>query len=168
MNAQDALFAPDESDPTPRVVVATDGSCLGNPGPGGWAWYVDEHHWRAGASRSTTNNQMELQAILEALRSLPREAILQIESDSKYAIDAMTSWIHNWRRRGWKTAAGTPVANKDLIVAIDRELAGRTVKFVWVRGHAGHSLNEAADTRARAAATAAQQMLPVDEGMGWP
>lgn len=167
VNGQDALFAAEEGTPASRIVVATDGSCLGNPGPGGWAWYVDSHRWQAGASVSTTNNQMELQAVLEALRSLPRDATLHIESDSKYAIDALTSWIHNWRRRGWKTSAGKPVANRDLIVSIDRELTGRNVTFKWVRGHAGHERNEAADLRARAAATAVQQRLSVDEGMGW-
>lgn len=151
-----------------RTIVATDGSCLRNPGPGGWCWYRDDDAWAAGGESHTTNNRMELTALLEALRAFPADRPLHVMADSKYVIDAVTTWIHNWRRRGWRTGRGEPVKNRELIEAIDAELAGREVTFEWVRGHTGHPLNEAADARCLAAATAVDSGTPVVTGPGGP
>ena len=140
------------SSPSRPVQVATDGSALGNPGPGGWGWCVDSRRQASGGERHTTNNIMELVAIREALVANPGP--LEILTDSQYAINCLTKWLPGWRRRGWKTSSGTPVKNKDLIVEIAGLLAGRAVTFTWVRGHNGHPLNEAADLLARTAAEA--------------
>lgn len=161
--------------PTPRparIVVATDGSSLGNPGPGGWGWYADDNNWKAGAVDGATNNQMELRAILEALRSLPNDVDLEILADSAYSINAVTVWLDGWRRRGWKNSKGDPVANRELIEAIDHEITirrrrGVNVTFTHVKGHAGHHLNEAVDTRAREAAESLRDGWTVNEGPGW-
>ena len=141
--------------PTP-LVVATDGSALGNPGPGGWAWYVDPFTWASGGLAHTTNNVMELAAVSDLLAATDPAQPLTILADSRYVIDALTTWVHGWKRKGWKTAAGAPVANRELIESIHLAMAGRVIEFVWVRGHDGHPMNEAADLRARAAATEAQ------------
>ncbi|KHL03849.1 ribonuclease HI family protein [Sinomonas humi] len=146
------------------ITAAADGSALGNPGPAGWAWYVDEDRWHAGGWAHGTNNQGELMAVLDLFRStahLPHEP-LHILCDSQYVINCVTKWMPNWKRRGWKKADGKPVLNVDLLRQIDDELVGRSYTFEWVKGHAGHSLNEAADERARACATAFQAgALPV-------
>jgi ribonuclease HI len=149
------------------IVVATDGSCLTNPGPGGWCWYSDDGCWAAGGEPVTTNNRMELMAVLEALRTLPAGRPLLIKADSSYTIDACTKWIHGWKRRAWKTAQGSPVKNREIIETIDAELVGRDVTFEWVKGHAGHELNEAADERCRAAAEATKTGSNVATGPGW-
>ena len=137
-----------------RLVVATDGSCLGNPGPGGWAWAVDERRWAAGAHPRTTNNLMELRAVYEALNAADPAQPLLIQADSQYVINIFTKWIDVWRRRGWVNAERKPVANREAIEQIAALLAGRDVQWEHVRGHAGHPLNEFVDLRARAAATA--------------
>ncbi|WP_138444591.1 ribonuclease HI family protein [Sinomonas susongensis] len=140
------------------ITAAADGSALGNPGPAGWAWYIDENRWHAGGWPHGTNNQGELMAVLDLFRStahVPHEP-LRILCDSQYVINCVTKWMPNWKRRGWKKADGKPVLNVDLLRQIDEELAGRTYTFEWVKGHAGHALNEAADERARACATAFQ------------
>jgi ribonuclease HI len=154
------------------IVVATDGSCLTNPGPGGWCWYHDDDRWTAGGEPHTTNNRMELIAVLEALGTLPASRPLLIRADSSYTIDACTKWIHGWKRRGWKTAQGAPVKNREIIEAIDDALANRSgsggaVSFEWVKGHAGHAMNEAADARCRAAAEAFKRGEPHAGGPGW-
>lgn len=153
-------------DATQPIIVATDGSSLGNPGPGGWGWYVDEDTWAADAMADTTNNAMELSAIAAALDHFATDAHLLILSDSRYAINAVTSWVHGWKRRGWRTSKGRPVANRDLIAYIDAELArrGGRVEFRHVRGHRGHRLNEAADAAANGAATALSEGRPVNHG----
>ena len=149
------------------VVVATDGSCLGNPGPGGWAWYVADDCWAAGGQAATTNNQMEILAVAEALRAIPAHMAVIVEADSQYVISGLTDWIHGWRARGWRTAAGKPVANRQLWEEVAKLMEGRDVTFRHVRGHRGHELNEAADSRARAAATAIQEGNPINHGPGW-
>ena len=140
------------------IVAWTDGSCLGNPGAGGWCWWVSERCWAAGGSDRSTNNAMELTAVLELLKASRPAAgrPLHIKADSKYVIDACTRWIHGWKRNGWKTKDKKPVANRELMEALDAELAGRTVTFEWVRGHNGEAGNELVDTRAREQAAAAQ------------
>lgn len=152
------------------ITAAADGSALGNPGPAGWAWYVNEDCWRAGGWPHGTNNQGELMAVLDLLRAtshLPQED-LHILCDSQYVINSITKWMPGWKRKGWRKADGKPVLNVDLLKELDRELAGRKYTFEWVKGHAGHDLNEAADERARAAATAYQQGVAARSGPGFP
>lgn len=150
------------------IIAAADGSALGNPGPAGWAWYVDDECWAAGGWAESTNNRGELTAVLELLRATARtEEDLLVQADSQYVINSVTKWMKGWKRRGWRKADGRPVLNDDLMKEIDRELAGRDVRFEWVRGHIGHPMNEAADDRARAAAIAFQHGSAVPDGPGW-
>lgn len=151
------------------ITAAADGSALGNPGPAGWAWYVNDDCWRAGGWPHGTNNQGELMAVLDLFRAtahMPGEDLL-ILCDSQYVINAVTKWMPGWKRKGWRKADGKPVLNVDLLKDIDQALVGRKYTFEWVRGHAGHELNEAADVRARAAATAYQQGVAVRQGPGF-
>lgn len=140
---------------TAPLIVACDGSSLGNPGPGGWAWAASDTVYGAGGADHTTNNAMELTAVAEALRTLPDDQPLVLICDSRYVIDSVTRWIHGWRRNGFRTKAGSPIANRELIEAIDTLLRNRPapVRFEWVRGHTGHPLNETADRLARNEAT---------------
>ena len=153
------------------LIAAADGSSLGNPGPAGWAWYVDDDCWAAGGWESSTNNRGELTAVLELLRATEAAGLageeLLIQCDSQYVINSLTRWRHGWKKRGWRKADGKPVLNADLVKDLDAALTGRTVRFEWVRGHVGHPMNEAADSRARGAATAHQQGCPVPSGPGW-
>ncbi|BEH02990.1 ribonuclease HI family protein [Brooklawnia propionicigenes] len=151
------------------IIAAADGSSLSNPGPSGWAWYIDDDHWHAGGWPKGTNNKGELYAVLDLLRStahLPDEP-LKILCDSQYVINAVTKWMPGWKRKGWKKADGQPVLNQDLLKALDEALVGRDVSFEWVKGHAGHAMNEAADERARAAATAYRDGTAVEHGPGF-
>jgi len=139
-----------------EVLVWTDGACRGNPGPGGWAAIVvrgEDQLELSGGSAQTTNNRMEYTAALEGLRSLPDGSRACVVTDSRYLHDGMTSWIHGWRRKGWKTAAGAPVKNREVWQALETEVARHlTVRWHWVRGHVGTALNERADALAVAAA----------------
>ncbi|WP_105566464.1 ribonuclease H family protein [Microbacterium halophytorum] len=150
------------------IIAAADGSALGNPGPMGWAWYIDDTSWAAGGAPHGTNNQGELTAVLELLRATKHtgEAMV-VHCDSKYVIDSVTKWMRGWKRKGWRKADGKPVLNREIMEALDAELAGRDVRFEWVKGHAGHPLNEAADVRANGAAQAFQRRSPVAEGPGF-
>lgn len=137
------------------IIVSTDGSCLRNPGGAvGWAWVNHQGPTASGGATSGTNQVAELTAVLEALRAHPGAEPMVIETDSQYAVNCATEWLPGWKRRGWKTASGSPVSNRELIVAIDRELSSRTgpVRFRWVRGHVGNHYNEMADRLAGAAA----------------
>lgn len=151
------------------ITAAADGSALGNPGPNGWAWYIDDENWAAGGSPHGTNNQGELRAVLELLQATVGAAgeKLVIECDSRYVIDSVTKWMPGWKRKGWRKSDGGPVLNRDLLEGIDEALRGRDVSFTWVKGHAGHPLNEAADQRANAAATAYQRKQDPDRGPGF-
>ncbi|MGT2463473.1 RNase H family protein [Sinomonas atrocyanea] len=151
------------------ITAAADGSALGNPGPAGWAWYIDEETWHAGGWPHGTNNQGELMAVLDLFRSTAAlgQEPLRILCDSQYVINCVTKWMPGWKRRGWKKADGKPVLNIDLLSQIDAELAGRNYTFEWVKGHAGHPLNEAADTKARAVALAYQSGRAPLEGPGF-
>ena len=133
-------------------MVATDGSALGNPGPGGWAWVTSDGKSGSGGVKRSTNNRMELTAVLELLRAFPHGAVL-IQSDSQYVINIFTKWLAGWRKRGMRTSQGRPVGNADLIEGIDTLLTGRDVKWEWVRAHVGHPLNEQADHLAWTAAS---------------
>ncbi len=150
------------------IIAAADGSSLSNPGPAGWAWYIDDDRWGAGGWARGTNNMGELMAVLDLLNQTaddPHE--LTILCDSQYVINSLTKWLPGWKKKGWRKADGQPVLNVDLLKDLDHALHGRHVTFEWVKGHAGHALNEAADARARAAATAYKEGRPVDRGPGY-
>jgi ribonuclease HI len=135
-----------------RVKIHTDGACSGNPGPGGWGAILEFRGVEKelyGGEPETTNNRMELTAAIEALGALKRTAAADLYTDSKYLRDGVTQWIHNWKRNGWKTAAKKPVKNADLWRRLDELLAGHKIEWHWVKGHAGHDLNERADELAR-------------------
>ncbi|NMR31467.1 RNase H family protein [Crystallibacter degradans] len=151
------------------ITAAADGSALGNPGPAGWAWYIDENSWAAGGWPHGTNNQGELMAVLDLFRAtehLPEEP-LHILCDSQYVINCITKWMPGWKRKGWRKADGKAVLNVDLLKQIDQVIKGRSYKFEWVKGHAGHDLNEAADVRARAVASAFQNGSVIPHGPGF-
>ena len=147
-----------------EVLVWTDGACRGNPGPGGWAaivvWPDGETEELSGGAPATTNNRMEYTAALEGLRSLPGGSRVCIVTDSTLMLDSMTKWLAGWKRKGWKTAAGKPVKNQDLVLALEAELARHDVRWHWVKGHetgaqhAHKALNDRADRLAVAAAAA--------------
>jgi ribonuclease HI len=150
------------------IRVAADGSALGNPGPAGWAWYVDDDCWAAGGWKHATNNQGELMAVLQFLRATAHlDDDLLILCDSQYVINCVSKWMPGWKKKGWRKADGKPVMNVELLKEIDEAIVGRTYRFEWVKGHANHPLNEAADARARAASEAFQRGLPVNGGPGW-
>lgn len=153
------------------IRAAADGSALGNPGPAGWAWYVDDDCWAAGGWKHATNNQAELVAVLQFFRATAHlDDDLLILCDSQYVINCITTWMPGWKKKGWRKADGKPVLNLDLLQQIDTELPGRKYRFEWVKGHANHPLNEAADTRARAVSEAYQRgvMIPVGPGFVRP
>ncbi len=150
------------------IIAAADGSSLGNPGPAGWCWYIDDDRWAAGGWARGTNNMGELMSVLDLLEQTADDPqSLTVLCDSQYVINALTKWMPGWKKKGWRKADGQPVLNVDLLKDLDRALHGRKVAFEWVKGHAGHPLNEAADARARAAATAYRDGTPVDRGPGY-
>lgn len=150
------------------IIAAADGSALGNPGPAGWAWYVDDEHWSAGGWPHGTNNMGELMAVIDLLEATAHlDEDLRILCDSQYVINSVTKWMPGWKRKGWRKADGAPVLNRELLERLDRGLQGRRYTFEWVKGHAGHDLNEAADERARAAATAYRDGAAIPIGPGW-
>ena len=135
-----------------QVIVHTDGACSGNPGPGGWGVILEWNGHKKelkGGEPHTTNNRMELMAAIAALESLNRACAVHIHTDSQYLRDGITKWIHGWKRNGWKTADKKPVKNVDLWQRLDAALKSHEVHWHWVRGHAGHDLNERADELAR-------------------
>lgn len=151
-----------------EITVAADGSALGNPGPAGWAWFVDENNWAAGGWERSTNNRGELMAVIDFLEATANLPALEIRflCDSQYVINSVTKWMAGWKRRGWQKADRKPVLNDDLMKRLDALLPGRNVRFEWVKGHAGHDLNERADDLARAAATAFQAGREPRKGPG--
>lgn len=152
------------------IIAAADGSALGNPGPAGWSWYIDDDTWAAGGWKKSTNNRGELMAVAELLAATAHRADeeLRILCDSQYVINSVTKWMPGWKKKGWKKRDGKPVLNVDILSVIDRLMQGRNVRFEWIKGHAGHEMNEAADERARAAATSFQAGEPANEGPGFP
>jgi len=131
-----------------RVIIHTDGACKGNPGPGGWGAILQaggKVKELSGGEPLTTNNRMELTAAIMALEALTRPCKVDLHTDSKYVMDGITGWIHGWKARGWKTADKKPVKNDDLWKRLDAARARHEVKWHWVKGHAGHELNERAD-----------------------
>lgn len=135
-----------------RVEIHTDGACSGNPGPGGWGAILIHGETRremSGGEAMTTNNRMELLAAIEGLGALKRGCAVDLHTDSQYLRNGITKWIHGWKRNGWKTADKKPVKNAELWQRLDAERLRHDVTFHWVKGHAGHDLNERADELAR-------------------
>ena len=135
-----------------QIELYTDGACSGNPGPGGWGailrWKGTEKELCGGAPE-TTNNRMEMTAVIEGLSALKRACQVAVYTDSQYVQKGITEWIHGWKRKGWKTADNKPVKNADLWQALDAQVAKHKISWHWVRGHAGHPENERADALAR-------------------
>ena len=143
------------------VVIYTDGACSGNPGPGGWGAVLDYHGHRkelSGGEALTTNNRMELMAAIAALEALKRPCRVEMHVDSQYVKNGIGSWIHGWKRNGWKTAGKKPVKNTELWQRLDAALGRHEISWHWVKGHAGHAHNERADELAR------QGMAPFKRG----
>jgi len=136
----------------PLIEAFTDGACSGNPGPGGWGVLL-RHAGREkelfGGERDTTNQRMELQAAIEALKALKKPCSITIHSDSKYVIQGITEWIHGWKKKGWRNYNKKPVANRELWQTLDALNSKHEVTWQWVKGHAGHAGNERADELAR-------------------
>ncbi|HEY2185011.1 MAG TPA: ribonuclease HI [Xanthobacteraceae bacterium] len=158
----------------PHVIVHTDGACSGNPGPGGWGAILEfGKHVKElkGGEPHTTNNRMELMAAIAALEALKRPCLVDIHTDSEYLRKGVTTWIHQWKHNGWRTAEKRPVKNSDLWQRLDAVAGKHRVRWHWLRGHAGHRLNERADQLAReaigavrsgAAGALAQRPLPAE------
>ena len=137
------------------IKIYTDGSCIGNPGKGGWAAIIINNKKKIlikGSKKDTTNNQMELLAPIKALKKIPKGSNVQIFTDSKYVKSGITEWIHNWKKNGWKTANKQPVKNKDLWTELDLLTNEFKIKWIWVKGHSTDSLNNEVDLIAREAA----------------
>jgi ribonuclease HI len=134
-----------------KVEIFTDGACKGNPGPGGWGALLVAGQSKKelfGGELNTTNNRMELRAVIEALSALKRPCEITVHTDSQYVQKGISEWIHGWKARGWKTAAREPVKNADLWKALDEAQARHKMQWRWVKGHAGHEGNERADALA--------------------
>ena len=137
---------------TPQVVIYTDGACSGNPGPGGWGAVMLSGESRkeiCGGEPGSTNNRMEMMAAIQALEALKKPCKVDLHTDSTYVMKGISEWIHAWKRRGWRTADNKPVKNDDLWRRLDEARSRHDVKWHWVKGHAGHELNERADELAR-------------------
>ena len=136
----------------PAVVIYTDGACSGNPGPGGWGAILSfdgKEKELKGGEIHTTNNRMELMAAISALEALTKPCEVDLHTDSQYVRNGISSWINNWKKNGWKTADKKPVKNVDLWQKLDAALKEHKVRWHWVKGHAGHPMNERADQLAR-------------------
>ncbi len=137
-----------------KVYIFTDGACRGNPGEGGWGAILQaESHEKeiSGYSANTTNNIMELTAVIKSLQALKKTCNVILTTDSKYVKNGITTWIHNWKKNGWKTANKKSVKNKDLWILLDQECRKHKVAWEWIKGHSGHELNERADLLANLA-----------------
>ena len=139
------------------VIIHTDGSCLSNPGPGGWAaslqWQGNEREL-TGSEPDTTNNRMELMAAIMGLNAVTRPMLVDLHTDSRYVMNGVQDWMPRWKANGWKTAAKKPVANQDLWQQLDEAVIRHQVRWHWVKGHTGNPLNERCDVLARSAAEA--------------
>ena len=146
------MTEPTENTSKNNVTIYTDGACSGNPGPGGWGaimLYGGNEKEIYGGDVETTNNRMELCAAIEALNSLKRSCAIDLHTDSVYVKDGITKWMHNWKKNGWRTANRKPVKNIELWQALDEAIKRHEINWHWVKGHAGHPLNERADELAR-------------------
>lgn len=145
-----------------QVVLVTDGSCLGNPGPGGWAYilrYGSHAREMTGSDPHTTNNRMELSAAVEGLRALKERCVVEVITDSEYVKNGITKWLAGWKRRNWRKADGQPVLNQDLWQALEQQAARHNVEWKWTKGHADHSDNNRCDELAREAAAEARRQV---------
>lgn len=134
-----------------KIKIYTDGACSGNPGIGGWGAiliYGDKEKEISGGNSETTNNQMELTAVIKALELLKKKCTIELYTDSKYVMDGITKWVHNWQKNNWKTAAKKPVKNQELWQNLVKQTARHEINWNWVKGHAGDKYNEIADTLA--------------------
>jgi ribonuclease HI len=141
------------ADDSPLVLLYTDGACSGNPGPGGWAFILKhpasgKEVERSGGAPDTTNNRMELTAVIEGLRAVTRPSRVEVHSDSQYVLKGLDEWMADWKKRGWKTAAKKPVKNQDLWMALDDLMHVHRLKFHWIKGHNEHPENERCDALA--------------------
>ena len=137
---------------TDKIEIYTDGACSGNPGPGGWGailLYKGHKKEASGGQKTTTNNQMEMLAVTEALKLVKLESEITVYTDSKYVMDGITKWIFNWKKNGWKSANKKPIKNIDLWQQLDKEVARHQAEWTWVKGHSGDQFNEVADELAR-------------------
>ena len=137
-----------------EVIIYTDGACSGNPGPGGWGAllrYQEQEKELSGGEPHTTNNRMEMQAVISALIEVGKAEHIKLYSDSQYLLKGITEWLPGWKRKNWKTAQGKPVKNKDLWQKVDDLQQSLNVDWIWVKGHSGNAKNEAVDALARAA-----------------
>lgn len=144
----------------PHVQLFTDGACSGNPGPGGWAFILKHpasgrSKKGSGGERQTTNNRMELSAVIAGLEALTRPSVVDLYSDSQYVLNGLKSWLKGWKAKGWRTSTKAPVKNVDLWKRLDELMGGHEIRFHWVRGHSGHPENELCDEMAVAARDAA-------------
>lgn len=136
---------------TDRVIIYTDGACKGNPGPGGWGvlfQYKGKEKELCGGEAETTNNRMELMAAIQALETLNQACSVKLHTDSKYVLQGITEWMINWKKRGWKTATNKPVKNEELWRRLDAAIQRHSIEWIWVKGHAGDTGNERADSLA--------------------
>jgi ribonuclease HI len=149
MTRKDAISDDTQGD-APAVELYTDGACSGNPGPGGWAFLLRHPRSgkaveRSGGERETTNNRMELMAVIEGLTALTRRSVVELYSDSQYVLKGLNEWMPGWKKKGWRTASKQPVKNVDLWKQLDELKNGHEIRFHWVKGHAGHPENERVD-----------------------
>jgi ribonuclease HI len=145
------MRAPAEASAARAINIYTDGACKGNPGPGGWGAVLEcdgTEKELYGGERATTNNRMELTAVIEALGALKRPCRVVLHTDSQYVQKGITEWLRNWKARGWRTAAKEPVKNVDLWKKLDEAVQAHEIRWVWVKGHSGHDGNERADALA--------------------
>jgi ribonuclease HI len=145
------MRAPAEASAARAINIYTDGACKGNPGPGGWGAVLEcdgTEKELYGGERATTNNRMELTAVIEALTALKRPCRVVLHTDSQYVQKGITEWLRNWKARGWRTAAKEPVKNVDLWKKLDEAVQAHEIRWVWVKGHSGHDGNERADALA--------------------
>jgi ribonuclease HI len=145
-----------------EVEAFTDGACLGNPGPGGWAAllrYKSVEKWLGGGETETTNNRMELMAAIAALEALKRASVVRLTTDSQYVKQGIELWVPRWRQNGWRTSDRKPVKNQDLWERLSEAAQRHRVSWLWTRGHSGHAENEQVDQRARAEAEQARERI---------
>ena len=144
-----------------HIHLYTDGSCLGNPGPGGWAAllrYNKTEKMFSGGQLNTTNNQMELQAVISGLSALTKPCLIDLFTDSKYVLEGYTKWMDGWKSRGWKKSDKKPVLNKELWMELDKQGQQHSIQWHWIRGHSGHEENERVDDQARFEAEKIKEM----------
>ena len=138
--------------PQDKIIIYTDGACSGNPGKGGWGAILmfKEHEKKiSGGLKETTNNQMEIRAVIEALKTIKKPKEIIINTDSKYVMDGITKWINGWKKNGWRTADRKPVKNSELWQELDQEVSKHNIEWRWVKGHSGDKYNDIADELAR-------------------